>query len=60
MKKLLPILSESIRLKPGLTRVLFLRALTYLSYGDKDRAKADFDEALRRKKFKDNFHSIAI
>jgi lipoprotein NlpI len=42
--------SESIILRPDQTRTFLLRGLTYLSAGDKDKAKTDFDEVLRQKR----------
>ena len=42
--------SESIRLRPDLFRAFLMRGNAYLGLGDKDKAKADFDEYLRRKR----------
>ena len=41
--------SESIRLRPDLFRAFLMRGNAYLGIGDKEKAKADFDEYLRRK-----------
>ena len=41
--------SESIRLWPDLIRAFLMRGNAYLGAGDEEKAKADFDEYLRRK-----------
>jgi tetratricopeptide (TPR) repeat protein len=42
--------SESLRLKPDRNDILLLRGKAYYLAGEKDKAKADFDEYLNRKR----------
>ena len=42
--------SESLRLNPAHNRSLLMRGNAYIGAGEKDKAKADLDEYLRRKR----------
>jgi tetratricopeptide (TPR) repeat protein len=42
--------SESLRLRPDYIRALLMRGNAYFGAGEKDKAKADMDEYLRRKR----------
>ena len=44
--------SEQLRLLPDLNRSLLLLRNTYLGVGDREKAKADFDEYFRLKRGK--------
>jgi len=51
-KKAIDEFSESLRLNPAHIKSLLMRGNAYFGAGEKDKAKADFDEYLRRKREK--------
>jgi tetratricopeptide (TPR) repeat protein len=51
-KKAIEEFSESLRLNPAHIKTLLMRGNAYIGVGEKDKAKADLDEYLRRKREK--------